>query len=82
MTHRKLSRIVGRLHDAHALPGVEGTGVALAHVEAGRPGRVGGRVGGAGPARGLAPLGLVGAVGTLLTLGRVAVVHVARLAGN
>ena len=39
-THREVARVVGRLHDADALLGVEGAGVALAHVQTGGPGAV------------------------------------------
>ena len=81
-THWEVTRIVGRLHDADPLLGVEGTGVALAEVQAGGPGLVRGGVGGAGPAGGLAPLGLVGTTWALLALSTITVVHVARLTGH
>ena len=75
-TYWEVPGIVGGLHDPDSLLSVEGTGVALAHVQAGSPGVVRGGVGGAGPAGGLAPLGLVGTPWTLLTLSTVTVVHV------
>ena len=81
-THWEVPWIVGRLHDADPLLGVEGTGVALAEVQTGGPWLVRGGVGGAGPAGGLAPLGLVGTTWALLALSTVTVVHVAGLTGN
>ena len=81
-THWEVPRIVRRLHDADPLLGVEGTGVALAEVQAGGPRLVRGGVGWAGPGGGLAPLGLVGTTRALLALSAVTVVHVAGLTGH
>jgi hypothetical protein len=58
-TYRELPGIVWRLQDADALPGVEGTVVALALGQLAGTGLVRGGVGRAGPATGLPPLRLI-----------------------